>query len=66
MGCLLQGLSFWFLGPQKSLKQKNHVTLLIFVTYPLRVDQLCSVAYAKGYLPLKYEQDLNHSIQKYF
>ena len=34
--------------------------------YQLRADHLCWITYTKCHLPLKYDQDWNHSIQKPF
>ena len=40
MSRLLQGLSSWFLSPNKSLEQKNHVTVLILVIRQLRASAM--------------------------
>lgn len=55
MGHLLKGLPSWYLAPQKSMEQKNQITVLILVIHKLRADQLCWVTYTNSYLPQKSE-----------
>ena len=61
---LLQGLPSWFLAPQKSPEQKNEITTDLGNS--LSENRSTVLSNTKGYLPLKYDQGRNHSIQKAF